>query len=244
VPAAALRHPVGAPPVPRVSPSQLHALLAERFPSAVPSTERAAVLGTGLGQIDSILPHGGLPRGRVTAWQSIQGGATAILSAVTARLLGRGERVAWVDGARQIGPYWLVGPLVIRPTDPALAAKAAEILLRCGGFGLVVLTGAALDSGAMLRFSRMVHEGGGAFVAVTPQTHTAILRLESRYLADRFRTAPSPFGDPALIERVALRLEARGPGWNAHTVLHLPARPHDLRLSLEPGVADRRGDLD
>lgn len=247
MPVAAFRPLAPAPPLARTAPLALKTLLAERFPTAVllPDHQRPT-LSTGLAALDAILPHGGFPRGRITVWQSPQGGATAVLRSVAARLLGRGERVAWVDGSRTIGPdgVGVGGPLVIRPTDVDLARKAAEILLKCGGFGLVVLAGADLDAATMLRFSRMVHEGGGAFVAVTTATHTAMVRLSSRYLAGQFATARNPFGEPALVERVALRIDAQSPGWNTHTILHLPSRPHDLRLSLEPGVADRRGDLD
>jgi hypothetical protein len=171
-------------------------------------------------------------------------GGTAVLRAAVAESLGRGERVAWIDGARSLGPHWIAGPLVIRPQTADLARKAAEILLKCGGFALVVLTGLDLDSGAMLRLSRMVHEGGGAFVALTTAAHTAMLRLSSRILSDQLRAALGPFGDIAMIERVTVRIEARSPGWSAHTLLHLPTRHHDLRLSFDPDVADRRGDLD
>jgi hypothetical protein len=173
-------------------------------------------------------------------------GGTAVLRAAAVGSLERGERVGWIDGARSIGPHWRSGrgPLVIRPRTPELARKAAEILLKCGGFALVVLTGVELDSSAMLRLSRMVHEGGGAFVALTAARHPAMLRLTSRILPDQLRAAPGPFGEIALIERVTVRVEARSPGWNAHTLLHLPARHYDLRLSFDPNLADRRGDLD
>jgi hypothetical protein len=244
VPVAAFRSFAPAPIRSRTAPVALKALLAERFPTAIATEHRVLALATGLDALDGILPNAGLPRGRVTVWHSALGGATAVLRSVAAHVIGRGERVAWIDGGRTIGPEWTTGPLIIRPADGDLARKAAEILLRCGGFGLVVLAGAELDSATMLRFSRMVHEGGGAFVAVSATTHTAMVRLSSRYLVGHHRAARNPFGEPALIERVALRIEARSPGWNAHTILHLPTLPHDLRLSLEPGVADRRGDLD
>ena len=229
------------------APAALRALLTEKFPGAVPlplPEHRRSVFPTGLPSLDRILPNGGLPRGRITVWQSPMGGGTAILRSAVAESLGRGERVAWVDGARSIGPHWTTGPLVIRPHTEDLARKATEILLRCGGFALVVLTGLELDSGAMLRLSRMVHEGGGAFVALTAAHHTAMLRLTARFLPDRIRTASGPFGEIAMIEQTTIRIEARSPGWNAHTLLHLPARHHDLRLPFEPNLADRRGNVD
>jgi hypothetical protein len=235
----------GAPtPTPTTTPANLRALLIEKFPTAVVLPERRqAVFPTGIGAIDRILPNGGLPRGRITVWQSPMTGGTAVLRAAVSESLGRGERVAWIDGARSLGPHWETGPLVVRPRSPDLARKAAEILLRCGGFALVVLTGLDLDSGGMLRLSRMVHEGGGAFVALTASAHTAMLRLSSRMLYDRLRASSGPFGDLALIERVTIRVEARSPGWSAHTLLHLPTRHHDLRLPFDPDLADRRGDL-
>ena len=223
----------------------LRTLLSERFPAAIPLPARGhSVVPTGLAALDRILPNGGFPRGRITVWQSPMAGGTAVLRSSVAQSLGRGERVAWVDGARSIGPHWIEGPLVIRPQTSDLARKAAEILLRSGGFALVVLTGVELDSAAMLRLSRMVHEGGGAFVALTAAHHTAMLRLTARFLPDQLRSAPGPFGEIAQIERATIRIEARSPGWNAHTLLHLPTRHHDLRLSFEPNLADRRGDLD
>lgn len=229
----------------RVPPGALRTLLAERFPDAVVLPDRRVPsFPTGVLDFDQILPNGGLPRGRITVWQSLTGGGTAVLRASVSASLGRGERIAWIDGARSIGPQWNDGPMVIRPRSPDLARKAAEILVRSGGFGLVVLTGVPLDSAAMLRLSRMTHEGGSAFVALADAHHTAMLRIVSRYVPRDISVLASPFGDPALIERIAVRVEARSPGWHAHTLLTLPVRPHDLRLSLTPGLADRRGDVD
>lgn len=229
----------------RSTPSALRTLLTERFPGAVLLPERPIpVFATGLQAFDRILPNGGLPRGRITVWQSLAGGGTAVLRSAVASSLGRGERVVWIDGGRSIGPHWSDGPLVIRPPTTEMARKAAEILLRSGGFGLVILTGVPLDSAAMLRLSRMVHEGGGAFVALAEAHHTAMIRVTSRYLMNAMRSVANPFGEVASIEQVAIRIEARSPGWHAHTLLELPVRSHDLRMSGTPGVADRRGDVD
>jgi hypothetical protein len=223
----------------------LRALLVERFPDAVALPDRSVrPVPTGIGEFDRILPNGGLPRGRMVAWQRQAGGATALLRAACSGLLSRGERVAWIDGANTLGAHWTDGPIVVRPDGPELALRAAEILLRSGGLALVVLTGVDPDQSQMLRLSRMVHEGEGAFVALTERTLTASLRIVSSYLPDRYRWALGPFGEVAAVEAVAVRIEARAPGWSADTVLFLPARFHDLRLSLEPGLADRRGLVD
>lgn len=219
-------------------------LLRERFPDAVPLPERAVpALDTGLTLLDQLLPSGGLPRARVVVWRSEGGGATALLRSAAGSLVERGERVAWVDGRRSLGAGWLDGPLVVRPSSPDLALTSAEILLRSGGFALVVLTGVEPDQHAMLRLSRMVHEGGGAFVAVTSRTLTASLRLASRFVVDRFRWTTGPFGNIAAVEAAALEVSATAPGWSRATLLSLPALTHDLRLALDPLLADRRGDL-
>ncbi|MBL8988480.1 MAG: hypothetical protein JNJ80_19565 [Gemmatimonadetes bacterium] len=228
----------------QTDPAALRRLLVERFPDAVLLPDRATPpVATGLIEFDRIFPQGGLPRGRLVAWPT-QVGATAVLRAVCHGLLRRGERTAWVDGRRALGTEWIDGPLVIRPRDESLALKSAEILLRSGGFSLIVLTGVEPDQAALLRLSRMVHEGQGAFLAVTQRTLTASIRLSSRFLLDRFRWAVGPFGEVAAVETVALEIAATAPGWSRSATLTLPASSHDLRHALDPDLADRRGALD
>ncbi len=180
----------------------------------------------------------------MVVWQSKTGGGTAILRTACQGVANRGERVAWIDGARTIGPGWTDGPLVVRPADQDLALRATEILLRSGGFALVVLSGIDPGQSAMLRLSRMVHEGQGAFVALTDRGLTASIRLSSRFLVDRFRWSIGPFGEVAAVDAVSIEVTAKASGWSERTTFTLPAKAHDLRLSLEPGVADRRGALD
>ena len=223
----------------------LRHLLVERFPDAVLVPDRATPpLATGVGLFDRLLPNGGLPRSRMVTWTTPLGGATAVLRAACSSLLGRGHRVAWVDGARTIGPAGLDGPLIIRPADSALALRSAEILLRSGGFALVVLTGCDPEHQGMLRLSRMVHEGEGSFVALTERNLTATVRVTSRFLLDRFRWATGPFGEVAAVESVAVEITVKASGWSRSAVVDLPAGSHELRLSVEPGLADRRGTLD
>jgi hypothetical protein len=190
--------------------------------------------------LDGILPGGGLPRGRLVVWQTTFG-ATAVLRAAATGILARGERVGWIDGARVLGPQWNDGPLVVRPDTSDIALRATEILLRSGGFALVVLTGIEPDSTALLRLSRMVHEGGGGFVAVTSRTLAASLKLSSRFLRAEYSGGLDPFGALARLDRVAIAVEARAPGWSARTIFRLPLASLDLRLALDPGLPDRRG---
>lgn len=227
----------------REAPAALRELLARRFPDAVLLPERTtAPLPTGLGPLDAILPNGGLPRGRLVVWQRARGGgATAVLRAAASGILARGERVAWIDGQRLLGAQWRDGPLVVRPGSPELALRATEILLRSGGFALVVLTGVDPDPTDMLRLSRMAHEGGGGFVAATARTLTASLRLSSRYVPADYAGSADPFGALARIDAVAIAVEAQASGWRAGATLRIPLAPLELRLALEPGLVDRRG---
>ena len=231
----------------QMEPSTLRQLLVDRFPDAVLLPDRAIpALATGVAVLDGILPNGGLPRGRVVVWRSPSGeaaGTTAILRSACFGVLEQGQRVAWVDGRNTVGPQWIDGPLLIRPRDESLALTATEILLRSGGFGLVVLTGIDPDQSAMLRISRMVHEGKGAFVALTRRTLTASLRITSRFLPERFQWAMGPFGQVARLEAVTMEITATAPGWSRTATFSVGVTSHDLRLSLDPGLADRRGDL-
>ena len=225
--------------------SHLRAILAARFPGAQPLPEGPQpTLATGVPALDGILPNGGLPRGRVSVWAARSGGVTALLRASCDHLMSRGERVAWIDGRRTLGPAWADGPTVVRPDNDALALRAAEILVRSGGFPLVILTGVDPEPREMLRLSRMAHEGQGAFVALTERTLSATLRIRSRYLPGRFQWAQGPFGEPARIDSVALEIRATTPGWSRPAILTLEVASHELRLSLDPTLADRRGQLD
>jgi hypothetical protein len=220
----------------------LRQVLEQRFPDAIPPAYRTAVqVPTGVAKLDGILPGGGLPRGRVTAWEP-GGAAMAMLRAACEAVDGRGERAVWVDGAGTVtGTCWAPGPYLIRPEGEKQALQCAEELLRSGGFGLVVLAGVRLGDVAAVRLSRAVREGAGAFVVLGSGVPTAGLRLASRIRPEDFRWRLDPWGAPAEVEEVWVRIRAATLGWSANTQLRLPVMHHDLRLSLEPGLADRRG---
>src|SRR5690606_22297795 len=95
---------------------ELRKLLEGRFPDAVPVTYRTAgAVATGLGELDRMLPGGGLPRGRLAAWVP-GGGATAVLQAACLAAGGRGERGEWgVGGGAVAGGLCRAGPLLGRP---------------------------------------------------------------------------------------------------------------------------------
>jgi hypothetical protein len=153
-----------------------------------------------------------------------------------------GERAAWVDGALTVaGAFWEEGPLLIRPKTRVHALRAAEELMRCGGFGVVVLAGVDPHGTETVRLTRSAREGGSALVTLSKHSALASLRLTSRLLPRSYRWRRDPFGDPAEAQLVVMRVRARSPGWNAATEFPIPVMPHELRLALEPGLADRRG---
>jgi hypothetical protein len=220
----------------------LRQLLEQRFPDATPLTHRTAEpVATGIQPLDLILPNGGLPRGRLSVWLP-QGGATAILRSACLTVASTGERSAWIDGLGTIsGEFWEEGPILVRPANRKNSLRAAEELLRCGGFSLIVLAGSEPQGTEMVRLSRAAREGGAAFVALTSHTSMASIRLNSRIMPHSYVWKRSAFGDPAEACSASVKVRAQSLGWNKSTELRVPIVPHDVRNSLEPGLPDRRG---
>src|SRR5215213_1764006 len=220
----------------------LRLLLEQRFPDATPVTHRTAEpVATGIQLLDQILPGGGLPRGRLTVWMP-QGGATAMLRASCLSVASSGERSAWIDGLGTIaGQFWEEGPILVRPANRRDSLRAAEELLRCGGFALIVLTGSEPAGTEMVRLSRAAREGGSAFVALTSHTSMASLRLVSRIMPHSYVWRRSAFGDPAEACSASLKVRAQSLGWNKQVEFRIPVIPHDLRNALDPALPDRRG---
>jgi hypothetical protein len=228
--------------MPAVSIAALRELIEHRFPDATPLHRRAAEpVVTGVDQLDRILPGGGLPRGQLTVWTP-QGGACAMLRAACRSTVVNGERSVWIDTAGTIvGAFWEEGPFLVQPKSRKDALRGAEELLRCGGFALVVLDGTEPEGTETVRLTRAVREGGGAFVAITPHPSLATLRVESKILPHSYHWRRGPFDDPVEVQHATIRVRARAAGWNAHADITVPITPHDVRLSLEPNLADRRG---
>lgn len=224
------------------SVAALRQLLEQRFPDATPITHRESIaeqVATGIAPLDRVLPNGGFPRGRLSVWAP-QGGATAILRSACDAVVAAGERAAWIDGDSTVaGAFWQAGPTLVRPQSRVHALRAADELLRCGGYTLLVIVGVDPHGTEMLRLTRAAREGGTAFVAMTSNASLASLRLRSRLM--RYRWRKSPFGDPAEVQDVTVRVHARTVGWNARVEFPLQVMYHELRLSLESDLADRRG---
>jgi hypothetical protein len=222
--------------------SSLRSILEQRFPDATPVTHRTVEqVASGISQLDRALPSGGFPRGRLSVWSPL-GGATAILRASCWSVVAAGERAAWIDGEQMLASSsWVDGPVLLRPVTRRHALRAAEELLRCGGFALVVLSGTQPSGSEAVRLTRAAREGGAALVSLTTAAAMSSLRVSSQLDPHAYRWQRTPFGDPAVVHEVLVRVRARAMGWNAHTQFLVPVLHHELRLSLEPGLADRRG---
>jgi hypothetical protein len=147
------------------------------------SPGEVARLSTGLAALDDAL-GGGLPRGRMSEIAGPRSaGRTGLTCAIAACATRRGEAVAWVDvedaldaEAAAAAGVALERTLWVRPRTPRDAARAAQILLGAGGFGLVVL-----DLGAdppmrgtrmLMPLARAAERSRTALVVVTPRRTT------------------------------------------------------------------------
>ena len=69
----------------------------------------------------------------------------------------------------------------------------------------------------------------------------AALRLHSRIPVDGYRWRLDPFGEPTEMEAVEVRVNVSGLGLGREAEFELSVEHPDVRLSLEPGLVDRRG---
>lgn len=224
------------------SVAALREILERRFPDAQPVTQRTAGgVATGIAALDRVMPGNGFPRGRLSAWAP-GGGATAALRSACRAATGRGERAAWVDGAgAACGGGWRGEAALFRPPGPRVALECAEELVRSGGFALVVLAGARTADAERVRLSRAAKEGGATLVLLESGGFMAGVRLVSRIRPEGYRWRLDPFGEPAEVETVTVRTRVEALGWSKEAEFSLPVAAHDLRLSLEPALGDRRG---
>jgi hypothetical protein len=136
-------------------------------------------LPTGLATLDDAL-GGGLPRGRVTELTGARStGRTGLACRIAAAATQAGETIAWVDPEDALEPeaaaavgVVLDRTLWVRPRDVAEALHATEILLRAGGFGLVVLDlGAAPKRGGphWVRLAGAAERTRTALLVVAPE---------------------------------------------------------------------------
>jgi recombination protein RecA len=133
-------------------------------------------LPTGIAALDGALSGGGIPRGRLTELVGAPGsGKTTVVRELVAQALGASLWVAYIDATRTLSPAdW--APLagdgrlwIVRPPagTSAHAPWCADVLLRSGTFGLVVLDGGpALTHAVAVRLTRLARESHAAFVVL------------------------------------------------------------------------------
>jgi len=147
----------------------------ERLQRLVPAARRG--LAFGIPALDAALPSG-VPRGQITALNAPLGsGGTTLLLALAATTLAADEGVAIVDAERSLapqaaahlaalGPFW-----VIRPRTDENAWWCADVLLRTGAFGLVIVDRSPVPPRRIaVRLQRLAHDKDCALVVRVAQT--------------------------------------------------------------------------
>ena len=149
--------------------SHLELALPEQVRRLVPATRRG--LAFGIPALDSALPSG-VPRGQITAFEAPLGsGGTTLLLALAETTLRADEGVALVDAERSLapqaaahlaalGPFW-----VVRPKAHENAWWCADVLLRTGAFGLVIVDRVSAPARRVaVRLQRLAHDKDTALV--------------------------------------------------------------------------------
>ena len=204
--------------------------------------------------LDQLLPHGGLIRGQITEWVAARsGGSATLLRHLVTHAVRQGEQVALVDAGRTLAAAdWVeaaqTGALtVVRPPDPRDGPWCADLLLRIGFFGLVVLDGVDLPKRAAGRLSHLTREAGSALLVVRPDgaEHgggSALSTVRLELMAPQSprageNTAPCPSAPPRSAPITATLLKGGAPAQVEVPRETVPSH----RLCAHPLVPDRRG---
>jgi len=196
---------------------QLHVVLPERLQRFVPAARRG--LAFGIPAVDAMLPSG-LPRGQITAFAAPLGcGGTALLLALAEATLRSDEGVAFVDAARTLAPqaaahladlgrFW-----VVRPRGTESAWWCADVLLRTGAFGLVVVDQAPAPARPVaVRLQRLARDKdaalvvrghGGTGAPGHGDTLAAAGERRARWRAEASTHGAQPGAPPGLREQLA-----------------------------------------
>jgi hypothetical protein len=231
--------------------------LLDRLPGTVhrgrvPGGVEPGRLETGQREVDDLL-GGGLPRGRLTEMVGVGSvGATSLAQKLLAEVTGGGHFAAWVDFADAFDPQSaqaagavLSRMLWVRPPDPAAALSSTEILLSTGGFDLVLLDAARLESvrrqGRVREGQRGVQHKGRRMLSAA-QTWLRLDRAASRTRTSLVVLAgagPQGQGDglAGAAAGVRLRFSAVQPIWQGN-----PGAPYLLEgLDTQVDVVRERG---
>ena len=173
---------------------KLHSPLPRQLDRFLPARTRG--LSFGVPSLDALLPAG-LPRGQITALDAPLGsGGTALLLALAETTLRSDEGVACVDAARTLAPqaaahlaalgqFW-----VIRPKGTESAWWCADVLLRTGAFGLVIVDLApAAARAVMVRLQRLAADKNAALVVRAAGTDAQTHGRTGRASVSNFRAS-------------------------------------------------------
>jgi hypothetical protein len=223
-PDADLRPPDLEPAARRAAFAGLRAALGVRHREAsgaafVPAAE--GLVPTGLTELDAAL-GGGFPRGIIATLEGAPGsGRTALLGRLLAAATAGGIGAAIESSAAgRLYPPALAAAgvrlerlLLVAAETPASIARAADILLRSGAFGLVAIPHAALNAAGWTRLASLAHRAN-ALVVVTVEARAsnelgyfASLRIALQPARVRWAGTPQLFGTLAGIEAQAIVLK-------------------------------------
>jgi hypothetical protein len=173
-----------------------------------PPRADGVAISTGIAALDRALSDGGLPCGRLTEIGGQRGsGKTTLVRQLVAGAVESGRWVAYVDGTRTLAARdWVaIGGSrrlwIIRPPQTERSAWCADVLLRSGAFGLVVLDAGrpVLSRQIAIRLTRLAQDHDAALVVVSEGHAGAVVgsavRLRVTRMSADGRTAV-PKGQP------------------------------------------------
>jgi recombination protein RecA len=192
----------------------------------------AGLIATGLGELDAAL-GGGFPRGIIATLEGPPGsGRAALLGRLlaTATAGGLGAAIETAAAGRLYPPALAAAGvrldrlLLVAAETPAEIARAADILLRSGAFGVVAIPHAAQSAAGWTRLASLAHRTN-ALLVVTADARAsnelgffASLRIALQPARVRWAGTPQLFGTLAGIDAQALVLKHKraAPGKIAH----------------------------
>jgi recombination protein RecA len=213
----------------------LRSALAAGYASATPESFTQAeesLVRSGLGELDAAL-GGGFPRGVLATLEGAPGsGRSAIAARLLAVATGAGiaaliESPGGIDGSFYPPALAAAGVdlerLLVVPAETASSiARATDILLRTGAFGVVVIPAIALSSSAWTRLASLTHRANALVVALGDASdelrYFATLRVRCRPVLARFTGISGLFNALAEsgFEATVLKHKRAAPGKRAH----------------------------
>ena len=154
--------------------SPLAALRRQLAEIIAPPVAAGETIATGIAALDAVLEGGGIPCGRLTDLSGAPGsGTTTLTRSIVSGALADKRWVAYIDASRTLAPAdWTdlsaSGQLwIVRPPERDRGPWCADVLLRSGAFGLVVLDGGPhIRRGVFVRLNGLARESQAAFLVV------------------------------------------------------------------------------